>query len=116
MVQKLPLNFGLKDFLDKNILIHDDGVLYYYYSSLPKDISEVEKAPLPKGERAFNFQALQTFSRRESDNKIVYKFLVQSDFKINITPVLTKMFVPSGILDFANRLNRYLNDNIDNFK
>lgn len=38
---------------------------------------------------------------------------MQGDMKMKITPKLLAMFLPTGMQDWARKINKYLNDNYD---
>lgn len=56
---------------------------------------------------------MQKMERREEDGKIKYTMLVQCDLKMNITPKLITMFLPSSMKDWSSKINKYLTDNYD---
>ena len=66
-----------------------------------------------KAERATTIFGVQKFERRPEDGKIVYDMLMQYDLKMKITPKLIAMFLPSGLLDWTRRCNKYIYDNYD---
>ena len=51
--------------------------------------------------------------RRSEDGKLVCEMVMQCDVKINVTPKLIAMFLPSGMQDWNNKLKKFLNDNYD---
>eukprot|EP00347_Sterkiella_histriomuscorum_P003152 403365394 len=112
-LNKSPLNFSNRDFMDKQIKFSDKDTVYCYYSSLPSDEQQTIKPIPPKVERAQTILGYQKLHRRTEDGKIVYQMIMQCDLKMKITPKLIGMFLPNGLQDWARKCNKYLNDNYD---
>ena len=105
-----------REFVDKQVRFSDpsEGKFYVFYSSVP-DTNETymkEKMP-PKTDRAYTIIGVQKMYRRPEDGKIVYQMLMQCDIKMNITPKLIAMFLPSGMLDWTQKCNKFIVNNYD---
>lgn len=68
----------------------------------------------PKTDRAATIVGVQKMYRQEGeDGRIVYKMLMQCDLKINVSPKLIQMFLPSGMQDWLTKCNKYINEHYD---
>jgi hypothetical protein len=104
-----------REFLEKQIRFADSksGKFYIYYSHVP-DGCEFDKAERPpKTDRAYTLVGVQTLHRRAEDGKIAYSLLMQCDLKMNITPKLIAMFLPTGMRDWYQKCNKFINNNYD---
>lgn len=72
-LNKSPLNFANRDFVDKQVAFSSKGKFYSYYSSIPND-TEIKEVP-QKVERASTLIGIQRMERRPEDGKIVYTML-----------------------------------------
>jgi len=102
-----------KEFLDKQIRFIDRDRFYVYYSSLPEVCESHERASPPKTDRATTIIGVQRMWRRPDDGKIVCEMLMQCDVKINVTPKLIALFLPSGMQDWMTKCNKFINNNYD---
>jgi hypothetical protein len=84
-----------KDFLEKYIKFSDNNKFYIYYSCIPGD-EELKGVP-EKTDRGKTLIGVETFERRPEDGKIIYTNLVQCDLKMQITPKIIQLFLPSGV-------------------
>ncbi|CDW87198.1 UNKNOWN [Stylonychia lemnae] len=112
-LNKSPLNFSNRDFLDKQIKFRDRNNFYCYYSTIPLETQNQIKPIPPKVERAQTIFGLQKLSRRPQDGKIEYVMIMQCDLKMKITPKLIGMFLPAGLQEWARKCNKYIADNYD---
>jgi len=96
-MNKSPLNFSNRDFVDKQIKFSHKGDIYCYYTSIPEDQQKKIREIPPKVERAKTIIGIQKLERRHSDGMIKYTMLMQCDLKMKITPKLISMFLPSGL-------------------
>lgn len=108
-----------REFVDKQVIFSDgvsgknnQGKLYVYYTQVPEG-SPFEKDKPPKTDRAYTIIGVQKMERRPEDGKIVYSMLMQMDLKMNVTPKLIALFLPSGMQDWNQRINKFISNNYD---
>jgi hypothetical protein len=101
-LNKSPLNFANRDFVDKHIKFSSDGVFYCYYSACADCIS-IYPVP-PKVERAKTLFAMQKMERRKSDGKIIYTMYMQADLNMKSTSKLVAMFLPAGMQEWLKKI------------
>lgn len=101
-LNKSPLNFANRDFVDKHVRFANNGVVYTYYSACP-DSETLHPVPA-KVERAKTIIGLQKMERRKSDGKIVYTMYMQGDLNMKQTTKLLGMFLPTGMQDWQRKL------------
>ena len=53
------------------------------------------------------------YRQEGEDGKIVYQMLMQCDVKINVSPKVIQMFLPSGMQDWLTKCNKYINEHYD---
>ncbi|TNV70780.1 hypothetical protein FGO68_gene9427 [Halteria grandinella] len=109
------LNMNNKEFVDKQLRFFDPATqrFYVYYSALPDGHAHMDRPLPPKTDRAVTIVGVQRMWRRPEDGKIVCEMLMQCDLKVNITPKLIQLFLPTGMQDWNNRLNKYIVNNYD---
>jgi hypothetical protein len=87
-----------------------------YYSEVPEGEEHFDRDSVrpPKTDRATTIVGVQKMYRQEGeDGKIVYQMLMQCDVKINVSPKLIQMFLPSGMQDWLTKCNKYINEHYD---
>ena len=105
-----------KEFLDKQIrFYHPASSRYYvYYSALPDDHILCQAEPPTKTDSAKTKVGVERMYRSEENGgRIVLEMLMQCDLKVNVTPKLIALFLPNGMQDWVNRLNKFLVNNYD---
>jgi hypothetical protein len=92
-----------KEYYNKRIFFYNEGIAYYFTSSIPDNIYPVKDENF----RALNY--LETFVIKEDNYSFLFDIFQQLDIKMSIQPTILMINLPEKLKEYFDKLIEFFN-------